>query len=119
MTINASVADTRDEALRLLLPNLQMMARLRTGRTLGPLDIVEDAEAAQLSAQEQLIVDSGLARTVVGDPAEAAEAIRSVAAQFDVDEVMVAPVASAFRGTDARTAPGRELTLELLAKELL
>ncbi|MDO0975484.1 LLM class flavin-dependent oxidoreductase [Mycolicibacterium frederiksbergense] len=119
MTINASVADTRDEALRLLLPNLQMMARLRTGRTLGPLDIVEDAEAAQLSAQEQLIVDSGLARTVVGDPAEAAEAIRSVAAQFDVDEVMIAPVASAFRGTDARTAPGRELTLELLAKELL
>ena len=56
---------------------------------------------------------------MVGDPAEAAEAIRSVAAQFDVDEVMVSPVGSAFRGTDARTAPGREQTLELLAKELL
>ncbi len=119
MTINASVAGTREEALRLLLPNLQMMARLRTGRPLGPLDLVEDAEAADLSAQEQLIVDSGLARTVVGDPAQAADQIRSVAAQFDVDEVMVSPVASAFRGTDARSAPGRDQTLELLAKELL
>jgi hypothetical protein len=31
---------------------------------------------------------------------------------------MVNPVASAHRGTDPATAPGREKTLELLAKEL-
>src|SRR4029079_11121882 len=48
MTLNDSVAATREEALRLLLPNLQTMARLRTGRPLGPLDLVEDAEAADL-----------------------------------------------------------------------
>ena len=119
MTVNASVAETRDDALRLLLPNLQMMARLRTGRPLGPLDLVEDAEAAVISASEQLIVDSSLARTVVGDAAEAADQIRAVAAQFDVDEVMVNPVASAVRGTASTVAPAREYTLELLAKELL
>ena len=35
-----------------------------------------------------------------------------------VDEVMVNPVASARRGTDPATAPARDTTLELLAKEL-
>ena len=44
LTVNAVVAETRDEAMALLLPNLQMMARLRTGQPLGPLDLVEDAE---------------------------------------------------------------------------
>jgi hypothetical protein len=31
---------------------------------------------------------------------------------------MIHPVASAHRGTDPKTAPAREKTLELLAKEL-
>ncbi|MCW2653375.1 MAG: hypothetical protein QOE41_4971 [Mycobacterium sp.] len=118
LTVNASVAPTHDEAEALLLPNLQMMARLRTGQPLGPLDLVEDAEAAQLSPQEKAIVDAGLRRAVVGTPAEGADQVRALAERFDVDEVMVSPVASERRGTDPDTAPGREATLELLAKEL-
>ena len=118
LTVNAAVAPTHDEAVSLLLPNLQMMARLRTGQPLGPLDLVEDAQAAELSSQEQKIVEAGLRRTAVGTPAEAAEQVRALAERFDVDEVMVNPVASARRGTDPATAPAREVTLELLAKEL-
>ncbi len=101
-----------------MLPNLQMMARLRTGQPLGPIDLVEDAQAAVLSAGEQRIVEAGLARAVVGTPSEAADQVRAFAERFDVDEVMVHPVSSARRGTDPATAPGRETTLELLAKEL-
>jgi luciferase family oxidoreductase group 1 len=118
LTVNAAVAPTHDEAVALLLPNLQMMAKLRTGQPLGPLDLVEDAEATQLTAQEQAIVQAGLARAVVGTPAEAAEQVHALAERFAVDEVMVHPVASARRGTDPATAPAREATLELLAKEL-
>ena len=118
LTVNAVVAPTREEAEALLLPNLQMMARLRTGQPLGPLDLVEDAQAARLSPQEQAVVDAGLARAVVGTPSEAAEQVRALADRFDVDEVMIHPVASARRGTDPATAPGREATVELLAKEL-
>jgi luciferase family oxidoreductase group 1 len=118
LTVNAAVAPTRDEAEALLLPNLQMMARLRTGQPLGPLDLVEDAAGRQLSGTEQAVVDAGLARAVVGTPSEAAEQVRALASRFDVDEVMVHPVASAHRGTDPATSPGREATLELLAKEL-
>ena len=66
----------------------------------------------------QAVVDAGLRRAVVGSAAEAADQLRSLAEQFSVDEVMVHPIASAYRGVDPATAPAREVTLELLAKEL-
>jgi len=119
LTANASVAPTRAEAEELLLPNLQMMARLRTGEALGALDVVEDAQDAHLSQAQQRIVAAGLARAVVGAPAEAADQVRRLADEFDVDEVMISPAASVRRGTDPATSPGRERTLELLAHELL
>jgi luciferase family oxidoreductase group 1 len=118
LTVNAVVAETHDEAMALLLPNLQMMARLRTGQPLGALDLVEDAQGIGLSPQALRVVESGLLRAVVGTPTEAADQVRALAEEFDVDEVMVNPVASAHRGTDPATAPARDRTLELLAKEL-
>jgi luciferase family oxidoreductase group 1 len=118
LTVNAAVAPTREEAEALLLPNLQMMARLRTGQPLGPLDLVEDASAARPGPDEQAIVNAGVARAVVGTPEEAAEQVVALGDRFGVDEVMVNPVASARRGTDPATSPAREMTLELLAKEL-
>lgn len=118
LTVNAVVAETHDEATALILPNLQMMARLRTGEPLGPLGLVEDAQGVELTSPQQHIVDSGLRRAVLGTPAEAADQLRALMQRFDVDEVMVHPVASAHRGTDPATGPARETTLELLAKEL-
>lgn len=118
LTVNAVVAETRDEAMALLLPNLQMMGRLRTGQPLGPLDLVEDAEQIEVSPQAQRVVEGALRRAVVGTPTEAADQVRALADEFGVDEVMVNPVASARRGTDPATAPARDVTLELLAKEL-
>lgn len=118
LTVNAAVAETRDEAIELILPNMQMMAKLRTGQPLGPLPLVEEARVAQLTGQQQRIVESGLQRAVVGTPAQAAEQITALSERFGVDEVMVHPVASAHRGTPPATAPARVTTLELLAKEL-
>ncbi|MBJ7338024.1 LLM class flavin-dependent oxidoreductase [Mycolicibacterium sp.] len=118
MTVNASVAPTREEAMDLMLPNLHMMAFLRTGQPLRALDLVEDARLVQLTQQQRAIVDSGLERAIIGSPTEAAEQVRALAEHFAVDEVMVNPVGSAFRGVDPRTAPARDQTLELLAKEL-
>ncbi|BBZ40858.1 LLM class flavin-dependent oxidoreductase [Mycobacterium conspicuum] len=118
LTVNAAVAETKSEATALILPNLQTMARLRTGEPLTPVPLVEEAEKATLTEQQQRIVDAGLKRAVVGSPAEAAEQLQALARRFDVDEVMVHPVASAHRGTDPTAAPARVATLELLAKEL-
>jgi luciferase family oxidoreductase group 1 len=119
LTVNAVVADTHDEAAALVLPNLQLMARLRSGLPLGALDLVEDAAAVGIPDAWRPLVESGLARAVVGTPERAVAQVRALAEEYGVDEVMVNPVASARRGTDPRTAPGREHTLELLAKELL
>ncbi|HEY9266160.1 MAG TPA: LLM class flavin-dependent oxidoreductase, partial [Mycobacterium sp.] len=118
LTVNAAVAETQDEAMRLILPNLQMMAKLRTGQPLGPLDLVEDAEQHRIGPQAQAVVEAGLRQAIVGSPAEAADQLHALAERFGVDEVMIHPVASAYRGTDPATAPSREVTLELLAKEL-
>jgi luciferase family oxidoreductase group 1 len=118
LTVNAAVAETRDEATALIMPNLHMMARLRTGQPLGPVELVEDIREADLTPQMRHIVDSGLERAVVGSPAEAADQVTALARRFGVDEVMIHPVASAHRGTDPATAPAREKTLELLGKEL-
>ncbi|MEH3138639.1 MAG: LLM class flavin-dependent oxidoreductase [Mycobacterium kyogaense] len=118
LTVNAVVAETRDEALRLVLPNLQMMARLRTGAPLAAVDLVEDAEALDMGPRAQSVIDHGLRQAVVGNPSEAAEQVRELAAEFDVDEVMIHPVASAHRGVDPATSPARDATLELLAIEL-
>ena len=118
LTVNAVVAETTDEAKALLLPQLQMMGRLHTGQPLGALDLVEDAQATRMTPQAEAVVQAGLQRAVVGSPTEAADQVRALAQEFDVDEVMVNPVASARRGGEPSAATARDATLELLAKEL-
>ena len=105
--------------MALLLPNLQMMARLRTGQPLGPLDLVEDAErqAAEPAGSRRWSSPGCGAPSSAPRPRRPNRCARWPT-QFGVDEVMVNPVASARRGTDPATAPARDTTLELLAKEL-
>lgn len=119
LTVNAVVADTEEEARRLALPNQLMMLALRTGQPLGPQLLVEEAEAVELPAQHRELVDTMAARWVVGDPGQAASALAGLAASYEVDEVMLHPVAGAYAGTDARSAPTREATLRLAADWVL
>ena len=119
LTVNAVVADTEEEARRLALPNQLMMLALRTGQPLAPQLLVEEAEAVELPAQHRELVDKMAARWVVGDPGQAASALAGLAASYDVDEVMLHPVAGAYAGTDPRSAPTREATLRLAADWVL
>lgn len=118
LTVNIVVAETRDEAAALMLPNLHVLARMATGQPSGPLELVEDAEQAVLTLQQRRIVQDELQRAVLGPPAEAAAQLRELADRFEVDELMLNPVSSARRGADRAATPGREATLELLAKAL-
>lgn len=61
LTVNAVVAETTEEAEALLLPQLQMMARLRTGQPLNALDLVEDAQTTVLTPQGDAVVADGRA----------------------------------------------------------
>jgi luciferase family oxidoreductase group 1 len=118
LTANVVVADTADEARRLALPQLQHMARLRTGTPLTALDTVEVAEAAALTEAQQDLVDTMRARWFVGDAEDVAERLTAFAARFEVDEVMLSPSAGAFAADPIDRTPARERTLELLAARL-
>jgi luciferase family oxidoreductase group 1 len=118
LTVNVAVADTAEEAARLAQPQLLQMIALRTGQPLTPQPLVEDAEARLaegLPPGHQELVEAMRARWVIGDPGQARADLEQLATTYDVDEVMVNPVAGAVGGTAADAAPARERTLELLS----
>ncbi|MEO5851641.1 MAG: LLM class flavin-dependent oxidoreductase [Nocardioides sp.] len=118
LTVNAVVADSVEEADRLVLPNLLSMVALRTGGRLAPQVLVEEAEERGLAEQHQGLASSMLGRWVVGTPEHAAKQVRALAESQGVDEVMVHPVAGAHVGTASDRSPAREDTLRLLAAAL-
>lgn len=117
LTVNACVADTQEEADRLARPQLLAMLWLRTGGELRPQLSVEDAAAVELPEQQQGLYDAMSRRWVIGTPAESLRRIEELAATFEVDEVMVHPVAGATAGSEVDRALTRERTLALLAQE--
>jgi luciferase family oxidoreductase group 1 len=116
LTVNAVVAPTAEEAHRLALPQLLAMLALRTGQPLTAQQLVEEAEKVELPEPHRDLVEAMRSRWVIGSPEEARARIGELAAAYDVDEVMVHPVAGAHVGTEPATSPGREDTLRLLAQ---
>jgi luciferase family oxidoreductase group 1 len=115
LTVNASVAASEEEARRRALPQLLMMLALRSGQPLGPQALVEEAEKVDLPPAQRDLVDKMAARYVIGDAATSRARVAELASDFDVDEVMVVPVAAAHVGTDPAASPNRVETLRLLA----
>ncbi|MEB3020007.1 LLM class flavin-dependent oxidoreductase [[Mycobacterium] crassicus] len=118
LTVNTVVAETRSEATALILPHLHLQARTAAGPPAGRLDLVDDAQRTTLTTDQGRVAQGELARALVGTPAEVLARLHELTSRFGVDEVMLNPVASAWRGTEPATAPGREATLRLLAEAL-
>ncbi len=114
LTVNAAVAETQEEAERLALPQLLSMLALRTGAPLTPQRLVEEAEKVEVPDAHHGLLGAMRSRWVIGDPEAARERIAELASTYDVDEVMVHPVAGAHEGGDPRSGPGRVDTLRLL-----
>ncbi|BBY46724.1 alkanal monooxygenase subunit alpha (plasmid) [Mycolicibacterium arabiense] len=118
LTAMVSVAPNRADARAAMVPVLLLFARQAAGQPLGRVELVDDHDV-RLPLTNSAALEQFNAHAVVGTPKEAAEQLRDLAARFQIDEVMVCPVASERRGTDPATAPTNESTLELLARELL
>ncbi len=118
LTANVVAADTREEAEAQALPQLQHMARLRTGVPLTALDTVEEAAAARMTEPQQELIASMRPRWFIGEAGDVAGRLADFAARFAVDEVMVSPSAAASAADPIDAAPARERTLELLAARL-
>ncbi|MFD1712974.1 LLM class flavin-dependent oxidoreductase [Amnibacterium flavum] len=119
LTVNAVVADTADEAFALALPQLQQMARLRTGQPLFALPSVEEAQATEMTPAQNEMIDRMRGAWIIDDASGAASRIAALAERFGVDEVMLVPGAGARNGEEKARAISRELTLSLVAGELL
>jgi luciferase family oxidoreductase group 1 len=118
LTVNAVVAETQEEADRRALPNLLTMVALRTGQPLTAQPTIEEAERLGLPEQHRTLAEQMTSRWVVGTPDESAAQLAELAATYDVDEVMLHPVAGASTDTPPDRAPYREETLRLLASSV-
>ncbi|MGC5172851.1 MsnO8 family LLM class oxidoreductase [Microbacterium sp. DT81.1] len=117
LTINAVAAPTAEEAEARAVPQLRMMARLRTNKPLTALETVEEARAAMAAEGDALaesIMQSARSRWLVGTGPDVQAQVADFAAAHGVDEVMVSPVAGSFDGEPMDASPGRLQTLELL-----
>jgi luciferase family oxidoreductase group 1 len=118
LTINAVAAPTAEEAEARALPQLRMMARLRTNKPLTALETVEQARAAlgtEADGLAESIMTSARSRWLVGTGPDVKAQLAEFAARHGVDEVMISPVAGSFDGEPMDASPGRLQTLELLA----
>lgn len=118
LTVNAVAAPTQEEADARALPQLRMMARLRRGRPLRALETVEEAAAglrADADVEEGQLIDAVRGNWFVGTGDAVASELSAFAARWDVDEVMLAPVAGAHAEEPLDAAPGALQTLDLLA----
>ncbi|MBN9183296.1 MAG: LLM class flavin-dependent oxidoreductase, partial [Microbacterium sp.] len=119
LTVNAVAAPTAGEAEERALPQLRMMARLRTNRPLVPLETVEQAKAAaDFDAMADSIMASARAKWLVGTGESVAAEVREFARRWEVDEIMISPVAGSYDAEPMDASPGRAQTLELVASAL-
>ncbi len=119
VTVNTVVADTRAEAEELALPQLQQMARLRTGAPMLATPSVEQALATAMTPAQNEMIDMMRVKWVIDEPAAAAERLTDIASRLGVDEVMVVPGAGSRNVDPLDRVPGRERTLELLGSALI
>jgi luciferase family oxidoreductase group 1 len=117
LTANVIAAPTAEEAEERALPQLRMMARLRTNMPLVPLETVEraKADAAAFDGFASTIMAGARSKWFVGTGDSVAAELNRFAERWDVDEVMVSPVAASYDGEPLDASPGRVQTLELLA----
>ena len=116
LTVNAVVADSREEAERLALPFQHMMARLHVGALMKPTPLMTVDEA--LAEPAPLPADAFAAITApwfLGTAEEVADGMRQLAATFAVTEVMVQPIAGSSAAEPLESTVARERTVRELA----
>ncbi|WP_438354929.1 MsnO8 family LLM class oxidoreductase [Microbacterium sp. CJ88] len=117
LTVNVVAAPTAAEAEERALPQLRMMARLRSNMPLVPLESVEASIAgeADFDGLARSVMTATRAKWFIGTGPDVAAELSAFAARHGVDEVMVSPIAGAYEGEPMDASPARVQTLELLA----
>ena len=119
LTVNAVVGDDPEQARELALPFQHMMASLQVPGPLQrrPLMTVEQAKAQPLPIPQGSF-DAVTSSWLLGTADEVAEQARALAAEFDVSEVMIQPVAGAYDAEPVDQDVHRERTVGEVAARL-
>jgi luciferase family oxidoreductase group 1 len=96
VAVFALCAETEAEAERLARCRDLFIVRLYTGR-FGPFPSVEEAEAYQYSPPERAIVAEARRRTVAGPPEQVKARLEALAAEYDVDELVIVTITHDFK----------------------
>ncbi|NYI71418.1 luciferase family oxidoreductase group 1 [Naumannella cuiyingiana] len=115
LTVNAVVAETEEEAVRLARPQLLSMIALRTNQPLRAQLSVEEALLTAIPSAHTPLAESMAQSWLIGTPEQVRARIADLAERYGVDEVMINPIAGASAEAPADRVPDRERTLELLA----
>lgn len=115
LTVNAVVAETEEEAVRLARPQLLSMIALRTNQPLRAQLSVEEALLTAIPSAHTPLAESMAQSWLIGTPEQVRARIADLAERYGVDEVMINPIAGASTEAPADRVPDRERTLELLA----
>jgi luciferase family oxidoreductase group 1 len=119
LTANVVAAPTQHEAEERALPQLRVIARLRTGRPLIPLETVEQAQADPFDTATQTIMAQMRQKWFVGTGERVVGELADFARRFGIDEIMISPTAGAYDGEAMDRAEGRAQVLELIAQAAL
>ena len=113
------IAEDAEQAHRLALPYRLAMARLQAGQPLDqPYLTIEQAEQAEIPLPQmawRLLSQPWL----IGEAHTVAEQIFELSDRFDVDEVMIQPIAGAFDADPLTSYPAREYAVRELAARLV
>ncbi|NMO22337.1 LLM class flavin-dependent oxidoreductase [Pyxidicoccus fallax] len=83
---------TEEEARRLGRSNDLLAVNTRKGRAELPIPSVEEAEAYQYSPEELATLEFDRKRLVFGDPSQVKEQLQRMAADFEVDELIITTI---------------------------
>ncbi|GLU45663.1 MsnO8 family LLM class oxidoreductase [Nocardiopsis ansamitocini] len=89
VSTDVAVADTAEEARRLLMPEAWSITHARTRGVFPPSPTVEDVLASTMTAKQRELFEAALDNGIAGDEEEAAAALSGLVARTGADEVLV------------------------------
>jgi luciferase family oxidoreductase group 1 len=113
------IGDTVEEAEKLARSQLYFMCAFRSGEHVDRQMLAEDAGEIEFPARYDDLLAMFRRTWIIDTPAGAAAQIAALAERLGVDEMMINPVAAAYRGDAPNTSPNRLRTLARLAEALI
>lgn len=119
VSVNVAVAETAEEAWDLAEPHLHLMATFLSGGGMAPQRLVGEDVKSVLTPELREVLAPAVATWAVGDVDQVRRKLQATAEEFEVDEIMVHPIAGAYPQDAPDSWPARVRGFELLAEALL